>query len=70
IARELAAQTMLGAAKMVLETTEHPARLKNMVTTPGGTTAAGLFALEEGALRSVLMKAVAEATRRSCEMSG
>lgn len=70
IARELAAQTMLGAAKMVLQTTEHPAKLKNMVTTPGGTTAAGLFALEEGALRSVLMKAVAAATQRSCEMSG
>lgn len=70
IAGKLAAQTMLGAAKMVLETTEHPAKLKNMVTTPGGTTAAGLFALEEGALRSVLMKAVAEATRRSREMSG
>ena len=69
-ARELAAQTMLGAAKMVLETTEHPAKLKNMVTTPGGTTAAGLFALEEGALRSVLMKAVADAARRSREMSG
>ncbi|MFX4261446.1 pyrroline-5-carboxylate reductase [Pelotomaculum propionicicum] len=70
IARKLAAQTMLGAAKMVLETTDHPAKLKNMVTTPGGTTAAGLFALEEGALRSVLMKAVADATRRSREMSG
>lgn len=70
IARELAAQTMLGAAKMVLESLEHPAKLKNMVTTPGGTTAAGLFALEEGALRSVLMKAVAAATQRSREMSG
>ena len=69
-ARELAAQTMLGAAKMILETTDHPAKLKNMVTTPGGTTAAGLFALEEGALRPVLMKAVAEAARRSREMSG
>jgi len=70
IARELAAQTMLGAAKMVLETVEHPAKLKNMVTTPGGTTAAGLFALEEGALRAVLMKAVAAAAQRSSEMSG
>lgn len=70
IARELAAQTMLGAAKMVLETKEHPAQLKNKVTTPGGTTAAGLFALEEGALRAVLMKAVAAATQRSREMSG
>lgn len=70
IAGELAAQTMLGAAKMVQETMEHPAKLKNMVTTPGGTTAAGLFALEEGALKSVLMKAVAAAAQRSREMSG
>jgi pyrroline-5-carboxylate reductase len=70
IARELAAQTMLGAAKMVLETAEHPANLKNKVTTPGGTTAAGLFALEEGALRAVLMKAVDAAAQRSREMSG
>ena len=70
IARELAAQTMLGSAKMVLETTEHPAKLKNRVTTPGGTTAAGLYALEEGALRAVLMKAVTAATQRSREMSG
>jgi pyrroline-5-carboxylate reductase len=69
-ARELAAQTMLGSAKMVLETTEHPAKLKNRVTTPGGTTAAGLYALEEGALRAVLMKAVTAATQRSREMSG
>lgn len=68
-ARELAAQTMLGSAKMVLETTEHPAKLKNRVTTPGGTTAAGLYALEEGALRAVLMKAVTAATQRSREMS-
>jgi pyrroline-5-carboxylate reductase len=70
IARALAAQTMLGSAKMVLETMEHPAKLKNMVTTPGGTTAAGLFALEDGALRAVLMKAVAAATQRSREMQG
>ena len=70
VARELAAQTMLGAAKMVLETGEHPGKLKDMVTTPGGTTAAGLFALEEGALRALLMKAVAAATQRSRELSG
>lgn len=68
-ARELAAQTMLGSAKMVLETGEHPGKLKDMVTTPGGTTAAGLFALEEGALRALLMKAVEAATRRSSELS-
>jgi pyrroline-5-carboxylate reductase len=69
VARVLTAQTMLGAAKMVLETGEHPARLKDMVTTPGGTTIAGLYALEEGALRSVLMKAVAEAALRSSQLA-
>lgn len=69
VARVLTAQTMLGSAQMVLETGEHPARLKDMVTTPGGTTIAGLYALEEGALRSVLMKAVAEATNRSSELA-
>lgn len=68
-ARVLIAQTMLGAAKMSLETGEHPARLRDMVTTPGGTTAAGLFALEEGALRSVLMKAIDSASRRCRELN-
>jgi pyrroline-5-carboxylate reductase len=68
-ARLLITQTMLGAAKMVLETGEHPAVLKDMVTTPGGTTIAGLVTLEEGALRALLIKAVADATRRSRELS-
>lgn len=67
-ARVLAAQTMLGAARMVLETGEHPAVLRDMVTTPGGTTAAGLFALEYGRLRAVIMEAVAAATRRAGEL--
>lgn len=70
IAGMLAAQTMLGAAKMVLATGEHPGKLKDMVTTPGGTTMAGLFALEEGGVRAHLMKAVADATQRAREMSG
>lgn len=69
LARVLITQTMLGAAKMVLETGEHPGKLKDNVTTPGGTTIAGLFALEEGALRSLLMKAVSAASRRSKELS-
>ncbi|OPY57207.1 MAG: Pyrroline-5-carboxylate reductase [Pelotomaculum sp. PtaU1.Bin035] len=68
-ARVLVAQTMLGAAKMVLETGEHPGKLKDMVTTPGGTTMAGLFALEEGSVRALMMKAVAAAAERSREMS-
>lgn len=65
----LAAQTMLGAAKMVLETGEHPVRLRDMVTTPGGTTIEGLFELEKGALRAVIMKAIASAARRAGELS-
>ncbi len=69
VARLLITQTMLGAAKMVLETGEHPAKLRDMVTTPGGTTIAGLYALEEGACRALLMKAVAEASSRSREQS-
>jgi len=69
VARVLTAQTMLGSAKMVLDTGEHPAKLKDMVTTPGGTTIAGLYALEEGALRALLMKAVAEAASRSSQLN-
>ncbi|OAT81780.1 pyrroline-5-carboxylate reductase [Desulfotomaculum copahuensis] len=69
IALLLSAQTMLGAARMVMETQEHPGRLKNMVTTPGGTAIAGVYALEEGGLRVTLMRAVEDATGRSREMS-
>lgn len=69
VASLLGAQTMLGAAKMALESGEHPARLKDMVTTPAGTTIEGIYALEEGGLRHVLMKAVTEAARRSSAMS-
>lgn len=69
IARVLITQTMLGASKMMLETGEHPAKLKDAVTTPSGTTMAGLYALEEGGVRAHLMKAVEAATRRSSELS-
>lgn len=68
IATQLAAQTVLGAAKMVLETGEHPGQLKDAVTSPGGTTIAGLQALEEGSLRGVVMKAVTVATERSQQL--
>jgi len=61
----LTAQTMMGAAKMVLERGEHPASLKDEVTTPAGCTIDGLMALEEGKLRVTLIKAVLAATRRS-----
>lgn len=61
----LAAQTLMGASSMVLEGGKHPAALKDEVTTPAGCTIDGLMALEEGALRSTLIKAVWAATKRS-----
>jgi pyrroline-5-carboxylate reductase len=68
VATRLAAQTMLGAAKMVLETGQHPGALKDMVTSPGGTTIEGLHELEKGKLRAALMSAVRAAARRSKEL--
>lgn len=68
LALELAAQTVYGAAKMVLETKEQPGRLRDMVTSPGGTTIEGLHALEKGKLRATLMNAVEAATARSREL--
>ncbi len=68
LALELAAQTVLGSAKMVLETKEHPGKLRDMVTSPGGTTIEGLHALERGRLRATLMNAVEAATARSKEL--
>ncbi|MDE2058685.1 MAG: pyrroline-5-carboxylate reductase [candidate division NC10 bacterium] len=68
IAGLLAAQTVLGAAKMVLESGRHPAELKDMVASPGGTTIAGLYALERGGLRGTLIEAVEAATIRSREL--
>lgn len=67
-ALKLAAQTVYGAASMVIETGQHPAVLKDMVTSPGGTTIAGLSALEQAGFRSALIQAVAAAAERSAEM--
>ncbi len=64
----LAAQTVYGAAKMILETGKHPSELKDLVTTPGGTTVAGLKMLEKGCFRSTVIDAVEAATARSREL--
>ena len=65
LATKLAAQTMLGAAKMVLETGEHPGTLKDMVTSPGGTTIEGLHELESAGVRNGLMNAVRAASDKA-----
>ena len=67
-AQQLAIHTVLGAATMLAETQEHPAVLKNRVTTPGGTTAAGLHALEQGGLRATLTETILAATARAKEL--
>ncbi|RUL87232.1 pyrroline-5-carboxylate reductase [Tautonia sociabilis] len=68
LATQLAAQTVLGAARMVLATGEHPGALKDQVASPGGTTIAGLHALERGAFRAALIGAVQAAALRSAEL--
>ncbi len=68
VATQLAAQTVFGAAKMVLEMKKHPAELKDLVTSPGGTTIAGLHALESRAFGAALIDAVEAATRKAKEL--
>ena len=67
-AQLLAAQTLFGSAKLLLETGEHPGKLKDMVTSPGGTAIAGLSSLEAGGLRTTLINAVETATARAKQL--
>jgi pyrroline-5-carboxylate reductase len=69
VARALAEQTLLGAAKLAQQSNDHPAALRDRVTTPGGTTIAGLAELERYGVRSALMEAVEAATERSRQLS-
>ena len=68
LALDLAAQTMYGAAKMLIETQEHPGKLRDMVTSPGGSTIAGLHVLEKGKLRATVIDAIEAAMVRSREL--
>ena len=68
LSTELSAQTLLGASSMVLQSGEHPAKLKDIVTTPAGCTIDGLLELEEGGLRVTLIKAVVRAAHRAKQL--
>jgi pyrroline-5-carboxylate reductase len=70
LAAKLAMQTMLGAARLCLSSDKSPAELREMVTSPGGTTVAGLKVLEEGKIRATIISAVEAATKRSKELAG
>jgi len=70
VAQELAVQTLLGSAVLARETGKHPAELRNMVTSPGGTTAAGLQVLEDAGLRGAIIDAVEAAYERAKELNG
>lgn len=70
VAVELAAQTVLGAGRLVLETGAHPASLKDSVTTPAGCTIAGLLTMEDGRIRSTLARTIEEATKVAAGLGG
>ncbi len=70
VATTLALQTIYGSGQMMLEAEIHPARLRDMVTSPGGTAIAGIHALEAGGVRAAMIEAVLAATRRSKELAG
>ena len=68
-AYELACQTLIGAAKMVMTTGEHPGRLKDAVCSPGGITIEGVYALEKGGMRAAVMDAVGSAVEKTLKMA-
>ncbi len=68
MAKELVQETMLGSVKFAIDTHKHPAELRNMVTSPGGTSAAAIYQMEKGTLRTVLSKAVYAAYMRAVEL--
>lgn len=68
MAKELVQETMLGSVKFAMESHKHPAELRNMVTSPGGTSAEAIYQMEKGSLRTVLSKAVYGAYRRAVEL--
>jgi pyrroline-5-carboxylate reductase len=70
VALQIAAQVLQGSARMVLETGFHPAALKDQVTTPAGSTIAGLLTMEDGRIRSVLARAIQEATKVAASLGG
>ncbi len=70
LATDLAAQTVLGTSRMIQEGAGHPAEIKDMVTSPGGTTASGIHSLERGGFRAAVISAVESAAKRSAELSG
>ena len=70
MARELVQETMLGSVKFAIESHKHPAELRNMVTSPGGTSAEAIYQMEKGSLRTVLSKAVYAAYKRAVDLGG
>lgn len=68
LAYELAAQTLIGAAKMVIETGEHPGKLKDAVCSPGGTTIEGVYALEKGGMRAAVMDALGATIEKTAKL--
>ena len=68
VSKELVQQTMLGSTLFAMESHKHPAELRNMVTSPGGTSAAAIYEMEKGTMRTVLSKAVYSAYKRAVEL--